>query len=104
MKKILLFTFFVFVHWFGYAQQNTIIIIADDLGTDYLGFYPNDGDTANTPVLRSLLDEGVLFSNAWSNPFVLQRVPDYLRADILSGPEWGISLVAPLVLSWILLK
>jgi arylsulfatase B len=80
MKKILLFTFFVFVHWFGYAQQNTIIIIADDLGTDYLGFYPNDGDTANTPVLRSLLDEGVLFSNAWSNP-----VCSPTRAGLFTG-------------------
>jgi len=51
-----------------FAQQNVVVIIADDLGTDYLGFYPNSGDTANTPVLRELASNGVVFTNAWSSP------------------------------------
>ncbi|MBK9636311.1 MAG: sulfatase-like hydrolase/transferase [Bacteroidetes bacterium] len=67
MKKIL-FLLFAFTIQFAQAQKNTIIIIADDLGTDYLGYYPNVGDTAPTPSIRSLLSQGVQFNNAWANP------------------------------------
>jgi arylsulfatase A-like enzyme len=67
MKKIL-FLLFVFSFQFTQAQQNTIIIIADDLGSDYLGYYFNVGDTAPTPSIRSLLAQGVQFNNAWANP------------------------------------
>ncbi len=67
MKKILILLF-VFSFQLTQAQQNIIIIIADDLGTDYLGYYPNVGDTAPTPSIRSLLSQGVQFNNAWANP------------------------------------
>ena len=62
------------------AQKNSILIIADDLGTDYFGFYENHKDTAAFPNLRKLLGKGVRFTNAWSNP-----VCSPTRAGILTG-------------------
>ena len=62
------------------AQHNTIVIIADDLGTDYFGFYENYGDTVAVPNLRALLRRGVRFKNAYSNP-----VCSSTRATILTG-------------------
>lgn len=62
------------------AQQNIVLIIADDLGTDYCGFYEDAQDTANMPHVRSLLDKGVRFTNAWSNPTCSPT-----RAGILTG-------------------
>lgn len=67
MKKYLLL-FIVFQFHYSMGQKNTILIIADDLATDYLGYYPNVGDTVGTPNIRSLLAQGVQFTNAWSNP------------------------------------
>ncbi len=32
-----------------FAQKNVILIIADDLGSDYCGFYENHVDTVNLP-------------------------------------------------------
>jgi hypothetical protein len=37
------------------AQHNVLLIIADDLGTDYLGFYEDHQDTAAVPNIRKLL-------------------------------------------------
>jgi len=51
------------------AQQNIIVIIADDLGADYCGFTSNATDTAKMPNIRSLLLKGVQFSNAWASPY-----------------------------------
>jgi len=62
------------------AQRNVILIIADDLGTDYLGFYEDHQDTALVPNIRKLLSRGVRFSNAWSNP-----VCSATRAGMLTG-------------------
>lgn len=62
------------------AQRNVILIIADDLGTDYLGFYEGHQDTAPMPNIRKLLSRGVRFTNAWSNP-----VCSATRAGILTG-------------------
>lgn len=62
------------------AQRNVILIIADDLGQDYCGFYENHLDTANMPNLRRLLARGVRFSKAWSNPLCSPT-----RAGILTG-------------------
>jgi hypothetical protein len=61
-----LFFFFVVIN--SYAQRNVILIIVDDLGTDYCGFYENHIDTCNMPNVRRLLSKGVRFKNAWSNP------------------------------------
>lgn len=62
------------------AQHNVVLIIADDLGTDYLGFYEDAKDTVNCPNLRALLKKGVRFVNANSNP-----VCSSTRAGILTG-------------------
>lgn len=62
------------------AQRNVILIIADDLGTDYLGFYEDHQDTAPVPNIRKLLGRGVRFTNAWSNPLCSPT-----RAGILTG-------------------
>ncbi len=61
-------------------QRNVILIIADDLGTDYLGFYEDHQDTAAVPNIRKLLARGVRFTNAWSNP-----VCSATRAGMLTG-------------------
>ncbi|MFZ4614128.1 MAG: sulfatase-like hydrolase/transferase, partial [Bacteroidia bacterium] len=57
-----------------------VLIIADDLGTDYLGFYEDHVDTVSVPNIRSLLNKGVRFKNAYSNP-----VCSSTRAGILTG-------------------
>lgn len=81
MKRIALLLLLVMLACLSVAaQQNVVIIIADDLGTDYLGFYPNTGDTANTPVLRSMASNGVVFTNFWSSP-----VCSPARACIFTG-------------------
>lgn len=69
MKKIL---FLLCLAWAmlpcAAAQQNIILLIADDLGTDYCGFSKDARDTARMPNIRSLLSRGVRFDNAWANP------------------------------------
>ena len=80
MKKIpTLFLLLTLVH-FLQAQRNVILIIADDLGTDYLGFYEDHQDTAAVPNIRKLLNKGVRFTNAMSNP-----VCSATRAGMLTG-------------------
>lgn len=80
IKKIfLLFIVFVFTLK-TQAQRNTILIIADDLGPDYLGFYENSVDTVDVPYIRSLLAKGVRFKNLMSNP-----VCSSTRTTILTG-------------------
>ncbi|HNB82319.1 MAG TPA: sulfatase-like hydrolase/transferase, partial [Chitinophagaceae bacterium] len=55
-------------------------IIADDLGTDYLGCYSTWTDTARMPNLRALLSRGIRFTRVWSAP-----VCSPARAGILTG-------------------
>lgn len=62
------------------AQHHVILIIADDLGTDYCGFYPDYSDTVAMPNIRSLLGNGVLFEQAMSNP-----VCSSTRSGIFTG-------------------
>lgn len=64
----------------AFAQHNVLLIIADDLGTDYLGFYWNAVDTANIPTIRGLVDRGIYFTNVWSAPTCSPT-----RAGILTG-------------------
>ena len=68
IKKILFTLFLSLVAFLSNAQRNVLLIIADDLGTDYCGFYEDHADTANIPHIRSLLNKGVRFKNAMSNP------------------------------------
>ncbi len=62
------------------AQRNVILIIADDIGTDYFGFYEDYKDTVDVPNIRMLLQKGIRFQNAMSNP-----VCSSTRAGILTG-------------------
>jgi len=63
-----------------HAQRNVVLIIADDLGTDYFGFYEDHVDTVDVPNIRGLLSRGVRFTNAMSNP-----VCSSTRSGILTG-------------------
>ena len=63
-----------------FAQRRVIFLIADDLGTDYFGFYPDGQDTVDVPNIRSLLSKGVKFTNAMANP-----VCSSTRASLLTG-------------------
>ena len=80
LKSIFLLAFFAALNQSAYGQRNVLIIIADDLGSDYCGFYENHLDTVNLPNVRRLLKTGVRFKNAWSNPFCSPT-----RAGILTG-------------------
>ena len=62
------------------AQRNVILIIADDLGSDWCGFQEDRVDTVKMPNVRKLLSRGVRFANAWSNP-----VCSPTRSGILTG-------------------
>lgn len=80
IKSFLPALLLVFMASLACAQQNVILIIADDLGTDYCGFYEDAKDTANMPNIRSLLPRGVRFKAAWANP-----VCSPTRAGMLTG-------------------
>lgn len=80
MKKLLHGIVFLTLLYSASAQRNVILIIADDIGTDYCGFYENHIDTVKLPNVRRLLDRGVRFRNAWSNPLCSPT-----RAGILTG-------------------
>lgn len=78
--RILIILFALTYGFIAKAQQNIIILIADDLGADYCGFTDNATDTANMPNIRSLLQKGVRFKNAWASPYCSST-----RAGMLSG-------------------
>jgi len=62
------------------AQQNVLLIIADDCGVDLIGAYGEHPGAANTPVIDQLAADGVLFRNAWANPSCSPT-----RATLLTG-------------------
>lgn len=80
MKKISLLLFLFFLLNNLVAQRDVLLIIADDLGTDYLGFYADHQDTVAIPNIRSLISKGIVFNNAMSNP-----VCSATRTGILTG-------------------
>lgn len=80
MKKICLLFCLYFGVYLSKAQHNTILIIADDLSPDYFGFYEDHVDTVDVPNIRKLLNKGVRFKNAMSNP-----VCSSTRTTILTG-------------------
>ena len=80
MKNLFTLLFVVFSILIATAQRNIILIIADDLGSDWCGFQENHLDTAAMPNVRKLLSRGVRFSNVWSNPICSPS-----RAGILTG-------------------
>ncbi len=50
------------------AQDNTLVLLSDDLGVDIVTCYLEGPAVAPTPNIDSLAREGVLFRNAWANP------------------------------------
>ncbi|OQA12135.1 MAG: Arylsulfatase precursor [Bacteroidetes bacterium ADurb.Bin397] len=80
MIRIKFFLLLIFISHMAQSQQNTILIIADDVGTDYFGVYSNSADTANTPNIRQFAENGILFRHSWANP-----VCSPTRAGIFTG-------------------
>ena len=80
MKKIIFLISLFLGELPANAQRNVLLLIADDIGTDYFGFYNDHVDTVDVPNIRALLSKGVRFSNAMSNP-----VCSSTRAGILTG-------------------
>ncbi len=81
MKKYFILLFVIFIGSSAIlAQRNVVLIIADDIGTDYFGFYEDAGDTVDLPNIRALLAKGVRFKQAMSNP-----VCSSTRAGMLTG-------------------
>lgn len=80
MKKAIIFLLLLFSIQYTVAQRNVILLIADDLGTDYFGCYEDAKDTVALPNIRTLVKRGVRFQNAHSNP-----VCSSTRASILTG-------------------
>ena len=79
MKK----TLFLMLLFFAISQaqtRNVVLIIADDLGKNYCDFYPDHLSTVNLTNVKRLLNRGVVFNNAWSNPLCSPT-----RAGILTG-------------------
>lgn len=50
------------------AQDNVLLLLADDLGVDRVAAYGEHPDPGHTPVIDALAAGGVLFRNAWSSP------------------------------------
>ena len=76
-KKILAFS--LMVSSVTYAEQNILLIIADDYGAESSGLY-NNPNAAPTPNIDSLSENGVRFTEAWSQPSCSPT-----RATILTG-------------------
>ena len=62
------------------AQNNVLVLVADDLGVDYVGCYKEGSSPAPTPNIDALAQRGVLFRNAWAHPSCSPT-----RASILTG-------------------
>ncbi len=80
MPKTLFFCLLSLLIFRATAQRNVVLLIADDLGTDYFGFYEDAKDTVDVPHIRSLLSKGVRFQHATANP-----VCSATRSTILTG-------------------
>ena len=80
MYKNLIIYFFLLQSAIGFAQQNCIIIIADDVSPDYFASFGTTTDVAQTPNISALAQNGVRFTNAWATP-----VCSPTRAGLLTG-------------------
>ena len=62
------------------AQENVLLIVADDVGVDRVGCYAEHPNPGRTPNIDGLAARGVLFRNAWSSPLCSPT-----RAGLLTG-------------------
>ena len=78
------------------AQENVLVLIADDVGVDRVGCYGEHPAPGDTPNIDRLAGNGVLFRNAWSSPLCSPT-----RAGVLTGRygfRTGIgTIIGPLV-------
>ena len=63
----------------GPSQRNVLVLLADDIGTDYVDFWGDPG-SGPTPNIDALAAAGVNFTQAWSHP-----VCSPTRSEILTG-------------------
>ncbi|MFT5286285.1 MAG: arylsulfatase B [Planctomycetota bacterium] len=49
-------------------QKNILLLVLDDLGVDSIGAYGVGADLPNTPNIDAVAQQGIRFSNVWSNP------------------------------------
>jgi len=63
-----------------HAQQNILLIIADDYGADFSSVYTAGNHIPPTPTIQGLSDNGVKFERAWAQPSCAPT-----RATILTG-------------------
>lgn len=78
--RICIVVSFFLIATISYAQRNVVLLIADDIGTDYFGFSEDKVDTVGVPNIRSLLTKGIRFKNAMANP-----VCSPTRSGMLTG-------------------
>lgn len=50
------------------GQHNVLVVLADDLGVDYVGCYGEGSNPPPTPTIDGIAAQGVLFRNAWAYP------------------------------------
>ncbi len=62
------------------AQQNFLLLVADDMGVDRITAYGESPTPGRTPNLDRLAAGGVLFRNAWGRPFCSPS-----RATLMTG-------------------
>ena len=81
IKKTTLIVVLLLLGYTNYAQRNVVLIIADDLGKEYCDMYPDHAaNVVKLPNVKRLLERGIVFNNAWSNPLCSPT-----RAGILTG-------------------
>jgi arylsulfatase B len=80
IKKLFILIIAIAISAKLYAQQNTLLIIADDVSPDYFGSFSTTNDTAVAPNIRTLANKSVRFSKVWASP-----VCSPTRAGIFTG-------------------
>lgn len=71
---------FMIINLQGQNRPNILLLIADDMGTDAFSPYNIGVDQPHTPVLNSMMSEGILFMNAWGYPLCAPS-----RASLITG-------------------
>lgn len=66
----------------GETPPNVLLVLLDDVGVDLVAAYGEHPQPGRTPVLDSLAEQGVLFTNAWSTPYCSSS-----RATVMSGRQ-----------------
>jgi arylsulfatase A-like enzyme len=62
------------------AGDNVILVIGDDMGVETIRAYGEGDNPAHTPTLDALIENGLLFQNAWAYPLCTP-----FRASVLTG-------------------